>query len=62
MAQKPVANALTLELEPVVLEQLRRHIVSEDLWFAHDYVPFDQCENFAFLCGRNWDPSVVTLP
>jgi acyl-[acyl-carrier-protein] desaturase len=62
MAQKPVANALTLELEPVVLEQLRRHIDSEDLWFAHDYVPFDQGENFAFLGGRNWDPSDVTLP
>ncbi len=62
MAQKPVANALTLELEPVVLEQLRRHIDSEDLWFAHDYVPFDQGENFAFLGGRDWDASDVTLP
>ncbi|PRC42524.1 acyl-ACP desaturase [Mycobacterium sp. ITM-2017-0098] len=62
MAQKPVANALTLELEPVVLEQLRRYIDSEDLWFAHDYVPFDQGENFAFLGGRDWDASDVTLP
>jgi acyl-[acyl-carrier-protein] desaturase len=62
MAQKPVANALTAELEPVVLEQLRRHIDSEDLWFAHDYVPFDQGENFAFLGGRDWDASDVTLP
>lgn len=62
MAQKPVANALTLELEPVVLEQLRRHIDTEDLWFAHDYVPFDQGENFAFLGGRDWEPSDVTLP
>jgi acyl-[acyl-carrier-protein] desaturase len=53
---------LTLELEPVVLEQLRRHIDSEDLWFAHDYVPFDQGENFAFLGGRDWDASDVTLP
>lgn len=62
MAQKPVANALTLELEPVVLEELRRHLDSEDLWFAHDYVPFDQGENFAFLGGRDWEPSDVTLP
>jgi acyl-[acyl-carrier-protein] desaturase len=62
MAQKPVANALTLELEPVVLQELRRHIDSEDLWFAHDYVPFDQGENFAFLGGRDWDASDVTLP
>lgn len=62
MAQKPVANALTLELEPVVLQELRRHLDTEDLWFAHDYVPFDQGENFAFLGGRDWEPSDVTLP
>ena len=62
MAQKPVPNALTLELEPVVAQELRRHIDSEDLWYAHEYVPFDQGENFAFLGGRDWDPSDVTLP
>jgi len=62
MAQKPVANALTLELEPVVLQELRRHIDTEDLWFSHDYVPFEQGENFAFLGGRDWDASDVTLP
>ena len=62
MAQKPVANALTLELEPVVTQELRRHLDSEDLWYAHDYVPFDQGENFAFLGGKDWDPSQVTLP
>ncbi|BBX68738.1 acyl-ACP desaturase [Mycolicibacterium psychrotolerans] len=62
MAQKPVADALTLELEPVVKEQLRRHLDTEDAWFAHDYVPFDQGENFAFLGGRDWDASDVTLP
>src|SRR6478735_4198357 len=62
MAQKPVPNALILELEPVVQQELRRHIDTEDLWYAHDYVPFDQGENFAFLGGRDWDPSQVTLP
>ncbi|OBI84675.1 acyl-ACP desaturase [Mycobacterium sp. E740] len=62
MAQKPVPNALILELEPVVQQELRRHIDSEDLWYAHDYVPFDQGENFAFLGGKDWDPSQVTLP
>jgi len=62
MAQKPVANALILELEPVVEQELRRHIDSEDLWYAHDYVPFEQGENFAFLGGKDWDPSYVTLP
>jgi acyl-[acyl-carrier-protein] desaturase len=53
---------LILELEPVVQQELRRHIDTEDLWYAHDYVPFDQGENFAFLGGRDWDPSQVTLP
>lgn len=62
MAQKPVPNALTLELEPVVQTEMRRHLDSEDLWYAHDYVPFDQGENFAFLGGRDWEPSDVTLP
>ncbi|MDV3124211.1 acyl-ACP desaturase [Mycobacterium sp. 21AC1] len=62
MAQKPVPDALTLELEPVVNAELRRHLDTEDLWYAHDYVPFDQGENFAFLGGKDWDPSQVTLP
>ena len=62
MAEKPVANALTLDLEPVVQENLSRHIATEELWYAHDYVPFDQGENFAFLGGADWDPSSVTLP
>ncbi|MDT5259043.1 MAG: acyl-[acyl-carrier-protein] desaturase, partial [Mycobacterium sp.] len=34
MAQKPVADALILELEPVVQQELRRHIDTEDLWYA----------------------------
>ena len=62
MAQKPVANALTLELEPVVEANMDRHLNTEDIWFAHDYVPFDRGENFAFLGGRDWDPSQLTLP
>ena len=62
MAQKPVANALTLELEPVVEAEMARHLGTDDIWFAHDYVPFDRGENFAFLGGRDWDPSSMTLP
>jgi acyl-[acyl-carrier-protein] desaturase len=62
MAQAPVANALTLELEPVVADNLARHLDTADEWYAHDYVPFDQGENFAFLGGRDWNPSQVTLP
>jgi acyl-[acyl-carrier-protein] desaturase len=62
MAQLPVPNALTLELEPVVAENLARFLETADEWYAHDFVPFDQGENFAFLGGKDWDPSQVTLP
>lgn len=62
MADFPIANALTLELEPVVAENLQRHLDTAEEWFAHDYVPFDQGENFAFLGGRDWEPSQQTLP
>ncbi|MEI7518669.1 MAG: acyl-ACP desaturase [Mycobacteriaceae bacterium] len=62
MAQLPVANALTLELEPVVAANLARHLETADEWYAHDYVPFDQGRNFAFLGGQDWDPTQVTLP
>jgi len=62
MSHKPVASALTLELEPVVADNLTRYLATADEWYAHDYVPFDQGENFAFLGGKDWDPSQVTLP
>jgi acyl-[acyl-carrier-protein] desaturase len=62
MADIPVANTLTLELEPVVAENLQRHLDTADEWFAHDYVPFEEGKNFAFLGGEDWDPSQVTLP
>ena len=62
MTHKPVASSLTLELEPVVAENLTRYLATADEWYAHDYVPFDQGENFAFLGGKDWDPSQVTLP
>ncbi len=62
MAQRPVANALTQELELVVEAEMDRHLSTDDIWFAHDYVPFDRGENFAFLGGRDWDSSSMTLP
>jgi len=53
---------LTLELEPVVAENLARYMATADEWYAHDYVPFDEGKNFAFLGGVDWDPSQSTLP
>jgi len=62
MAQAPVANALTLELEPIVADNLARHLETADEWYAHDYVPFDEGANFGFLGGQDWDPAQVRLP
>jgi len=62
MTHKPVASALTLELEPVVADNLARYLATADEWYAHDYVPFDQGRNFAFLGGEDWDPSQASLP
>ena len=62
MAETPVANTLTIEIDPVVGENLQRHLDTAEVWFAHDYVPFDEGENFAFLGGKDWEPSQVTLP
>jgi acyl-[acyl-carrier-protein] desaturase len=62
MAETPVANAFTLDIEPAVAENLERHLATEDPWFAHDYVPFDEGKDFAFLGGTDWDESEVTLP
>ena len=46
----------------MVAANLQRHLDTADDWLAHDYVPFDEGENFAFLGGKDWDPSQVTLP
>lgn len=62
MAEFPVANTLTIDLEPVVAENLQRHLDTAQEWFAHDFVPFDEGENFAFLGGKDWEPSQQTLP
>jgi acyl-[acyl-carrier-protein] desaturase len=62
MAKFPVANALTIDLEPVVAENLQRHLDTAEEWFAHDFVPFDQGENFAMLGGKDWEPAQQKLP
>ena len=62
MAQKPVMTPLMAELEPVVKENWDRHLATAKFWCAHDFVPFDQGENFKMLGGRDWDPSQAKLP
>ena len=62
MAQKPVLTPFMAKLEPIVGESYRRHVDTANPWYAHDFVPFDEGKNFAFLGGDDWDASSVTLP
>ena len=39
------------ELEPVVAENLERHLRIAKPWHPHDYVPWSRGRDFAFLGG-----------
>jgi acyl-[acyl-carrier-protein] desaturase len=47
---------LLYELEPVVAENLDRHIALAKPWQPHDYVPWSRGRDFAFLGGEDWAP------
>lgn len=52
---------LLTELEPVVADQLDRHLATAKEWHPHDYVPWDEGRNFAALGGVDWDPEQSRL-
>ncbi|HVU91871.1 MAG TPA: acyl-ACP desaturase, partial [Jatrophihabitans sp.] len=47
---------LLAELEPVVAANLDRHLGLAKDWQPHDYVPWSQGRDFAFLGGEDWRP------
>jgi acyl-[acyl-carrier-protein] desaturase len=47
---------LLYELEPVVAENLERHLSIAKEWHPHDYVPWSRGRDFAFLGGEDWTP------
>ena len=47
---------LLYDLEPVVAENLDRHLKLAKDWMPHDYVPWSQGRDFAFLGGEDWRP------
>lgn len=51
-----VQTDLLYDLEPVVAENLERHIKLAKPWMPHDYVPWSQGRDFAFLGGEDWSP------
>jgi acyl-[acyl-carrier-protein] desaturase len=56
----PPADLLS-ELEPVVTENLNRHLSVAKPWQPHDYVPWNEGRNFAFLGGSDWTPEESRL-
>jgi acyl-[acyl-carrier-protein] desaturase len=49
------------ELEPVVEENLNRHLTIAKSWNPHDYVPWSQGRDFALLGGEDYDPEQSKL-
>ena len=47
---------LLIDLEPVVTTELERHLTMAKPWMPHDYVPWSEGRNFAFLGGEDWSP------
>jgi acyl-[acyl-carrier-protein] desaturase len=52
---------LLYELEPVVAENLERHLSLAKDWQPHDYVPWSRGRDFAFLGGEDWRPEDSAL-
>ncbi|MGI8530601.1 MAG: acyl-ACP desaturase [Geodermatophilaceae bacterium] len=61
MSPTPADTALLYELEPVVAQNLERHFGLAKEWHPHDYVPWSEGRDFAFLGGENWAPEQSRL-
>ena len=47
---------LLRELEPVVEQNLERHLAVSKDWMPHEYVPWSDGRNFEMLGGEAWEP------
>ncbi|MEU4311568.1 acyl-ACP desaturase [Nocardia sp. NPDC024068] len=61
MGRDLTQKELLVELEPVVAENLDRHLGTAKEWHPHDYVPWDEGRNFAAMGGEDWDPEQSRL-
>jgi acyl-[acyl-carrier-protein] desaturase len=53
---------LLRELEPVVEENLNRHLATAKEWFPHEYVPWSEGRDFdGILGGQAWEPGQSKL-
>src|SRR5437763_14798200 len=61
MARDLTQLELLTVLEPVVGQNIDRHLSIAKDWNPHDYVPWDEGRNFAAMDGVDWDPSQSRL-
>ncbi len=52
---------LLRELEPVVEQNINRHLSMRKDWNPHDYIPWSDGKNFYALGGQEWDPEQSKL-
>ena len=52
---------LLQDLEPVVTENLNRHLAAAKEWMPHEYVPWSLGQDYADLGGQAWDPDQSRL-
>jgi acyl-[acyl-carrier-protein] desaturase len=52
---------LLKELEPVVEQNINRHLKMRKDWNPHDYIPWSDGKNFYALGGQDWDPEQSKL-
>lgn len=55
MAKDTEQTNILRELEPVVATELDRHDRMAKPWNPHDYVPWSDGRNFAYLGGEDWE-------
>lgn len=55
------STRLLIDLEPVVTENLNRHLATAKEWMPHEYVPWGQGSDYADLGGQAWDPAQSRL-
>ncbi|MCX2712236.1 MULTISPECIES: acyl-ACP desaturase [unclassified Mycolicibacterium] len=61
MSQDLTDLQLLHELEPVVEQQINRHLTMRKDWNPHDYIPWSDGKNFYALGGQEWDPEQSKL-
>src|SRR3954467_8838874 len=61
MSMTSPQSTVLIELDPAVAQNLDRHLSLAKEWHPHDYIPWDEGRNFAFLGGEDWAPEQSRL-